>query len=306
MLLSFIEEFFSQYPGYFNYLKKELLALKWNNYLFWIIGVSLLIWMLEIVFPWRKKQGIFRKDFWLDSFYMLVNFYLFNLILFVPVAWAAEHFFMQFTSWFGIDFPLFSMSSWPLVWQLIVFFLISDFVQWTVHILLHRVPFLWNFHKVHHSVKEMGFAAHMRFHPFETIFYKAALYVPIAATTGTGLEHIFIVHMGTIVIGHLNHANIKVDYGPLKYLFNNPKMHLWHHVKKLPKNHKYGVNFGISLSLWDYLFGTAEIPYEDPELELGFQEDEKFPGEFVGQIVAPFTGSTSENLNIQQKTNRNE
>jgi sterol desaturase/sphingolipid hydroxylase (fatty acid hydroxylase superfamily) len=29
-------------------------------------------------------------------------------------------------------------------------------------------------------------------------------------------------------------------------------MHIWHHSKKIPN--KYGVNFGISLSLWDYIF----------------------------------------------------
>jgi sterol desaturase/sphingolipid hydroxylase (fatty acid hydroxylase superfamily) len=39
------------------------------------------------------------------------------------------------------------------------FFLISDFIQWNVHRLLHTIPFLWKIHKTHHSVKEMGFGA---------------------------------------------------------------------------------------------------------------------------------------------------
>ena len=56
--------------------------------------------------------------------------------------------------------------------QLLIFFLLSDFFQWTTHVLLHRIPFLWRFHQVHHSVKEMGFAAHLRYHWMENILYK--------------------------------------------------------------------------------------------------------------------------------------
>ena len=59
---------------------------------------------------------------------------------------------------------LFDISLWPMWIQLLVFFIILDFVQWFTHVLLHKYPFLWKFHKVHHSVKEMGFAAHLRYH----------------------------------------------------------------------------------------------------------------------------------------------
>ena len=46
--------------------------------------------------------------------------------------------------------------------------------------------------------------------------------------------------------------------GPLRFLFNNPQMHIWHYAKHMP--HRYGANYGISLSVWDYLFGTAYMP----------------------------------------------
>ena len=70
-------------------------------------------------------------------------------------------------------------------------------------------------------------------------------------------EQAYIVHFFAITIGHLNHANIKLNYGVLKYIFNNPIMHLYHHAHDIPKGYKNGVNFAISLSIWDYIFRTS-------------------------------------------------
>jgi sterol desaturase/sphingolipid hydroxylase (fatty acid hydroxylase superfamily) len=106
---------------------------------------------------------------------------------------------------------------------------------------------------------------------------------------GFGIEQFIVIHMIAVFIGHLNHANLDWDYGPLKYVFNNPKMHLWHHAKKIPDGEKYGVNYGLSLSIWDYLFGTAHIPYDRAELELGFHGDENYPEAFYEQLLEPFS-----------------
>ena len=121
----------------------------------------------------------------------------------------------------------------------------------------------------------------------ESIVYKTIQYIPLTML-GFGLLDLFVVHIITIAIGHLNHSNLNLSYGPLKYLINNPKMHIWHHAKKLPEN-SYGVNFGISLSLWDYLFGTDYIPSDGRDVELGFENDENYPDGFVKQIADPFS-----------------
>jgi sterol desaturase/sphingolipid hydroxylase (fatty acid hydroxylase superfamily) len=121
----------------------------------------------------------------------------------------------------------------------------------------------------------------------ETIFYKSVQYIPLAMI-GFGIKEFFIINMFAVFIGHLNHANLNWDYGPLKYILNNPRMHIWHHSKKLPKSHPYGMNFGLSLSIWDYLFGTQYIPKGGRDIELGFKDDEKFPREFSKQMVFPF------------------
>ena len=65
-------------------------------------------------------------------------------------------------------------------------------------------------------------------------------------------------------------------------------MHIWHHVKELPESHPNGVNFGISLSIWDYLFKTSYIPFSGRDIELGFEGDEKYPQGFLGQVIEPF------------------
>jgi sterol desaturase/sphingolipid hydroxylase (fatty acid hydroxylase superfamily) len=86
----------------------------------------------------------------------------------------------------------------------------------------------------------------------------------------------------------LNHANINVDYGWLKYILNNPKMHIWHHSKELPAARKFGVNFGLTLSIWDYFFKTNYIPHSGRDIEIGFEGDERFPKGFIAQELYPF------------------
>ena len=59
-------------------------------------------------------------------------------------------------------------------------------------------------------------------------------------------------------------------------------MHLYHHAYHVPKG-KFGVNFGISLSIWDYLFKTNYVPDDRGIIELGFKGDDQFPKSFLGQ-----------------------
>ncbi|GAB5401680.1 MAG: hypothetical protein Aureis2KO_32650 [Aureisphaera sp.] len=257
----------------------------YQNYFWGLILISLLVWTLEILFPWRKEQSIFRKDFWLDGFYMFFNFFIFSI--------AVSGIYKLIELGFGelnitmTSLALIDIATWPSWLQLLIFFIILDFVQWFTHILLHKYPLLWQFHKVHHSVKEMGFAAHLRYHWMENILYKPLKTFGVMILGGFEPEQAFIVHFLAIAIGHFNHSNIKITWGPLKYLLNNPVMHLYHHSYVLPEG-TYGVNFGISLSLWDYLFGTNYIPEDSGTIELGFEGDDRFPKGFWGQLFYGF------------------
>ena len=287
----YIDTITNSYSNYWNYLKNEIITINhWDNFFYGLIIISILVWALEIAFPWRKNQSIFRKDFWLDTFYMFFNFFILNLIILMALSETAATIFNDVLGFIGLSissFQLFDVDDLPLWLGLFIFFIISDFTQWNTHRLLHRFEFLWNFHKVHHSVKEMGFAAHLRYHWMEPIVYKSMLYIPVAIIGGFDAQHVAIVHFFAIVVGHINHANLGWDYGVLKYVFNNPKMHIWHHAKDLPSDVSYGVNYGLTLSVWDYLFKTNYIPHNGRDIELGFEGDETFPKDFLSQELYP-------------------
>ncbi len=281
----------NSYSDYWNYIKQSvLMELSWENYFYGLIIISLIVWCLEIIFPWRKNQPIFRKDFWLDTFYMFFNFFLLNLIILIALSNTTAELFNDVLNSIGLsitNFQLFDINTFPYWLRLFIFFIIIDFVQWFTHTLLHKYEFLWNFHKVHHSVKQMGFAAHLRYHWMEPIVYNSMKYIPLAIMGGFTAQDVAVVHFFNITIGHLNHANINWDYGWLKYVLNNPKMHIWHHAKDLPEERKKGVNFGITLSIWDYLFKTNYIPHNGRDIEIGFNGDEKFPKNFINQELYP-------------------
>ena len=286
--MKYVEAFISALTGTLDWTWRSItFDVSWYNNYFWgLILISLMAWGLEMLFPWRKNQSIFRKDFWLDAFYMFFNFFIFAIVI------SGVYSILEL--WFGSfglsvkSFAILDISPMPMWSQLVIFFVVLDLVQWFTHVLLHRFNFLWRFHKVHHSVKEMGFAAHLRYHWMENILYKPLKVFGVMLLGGFEPEQAYIVHFAAIAIGHLNHSNIKLSYGPLKYIFNNPVMHLYHHAYALPKDRFYGVNFGISLSLWDYIFKTNYLPEDSGAIELGYEGDNKMPKGFFKQLFYGF------------------
>jgi len=334
----YIQAFLNGYGRYANYLWHEITHPSLHNYFYWLIFISLFFLGLEWLRPWRAGQARFRRDFWLDAFYMFFNFFLFSLIIYNAVSDVFVKLFNDII--IGItSFDLQAsnpMRYWPMWAVLLVGFLIRDFVQWWTHRLLHKSDFLWEFHKVHHSVEEMGFAAHLRFHWMETVVYRTIEYIPLALL-GIGLYDFFIIHLFTLAVGHYNHANISVSgrvtggvlgfgigiiialgffdvrllteptslnqiatvlisiligsliLGPImKKLFNHPEMHIWHHSYNLPEDRRTGINFGLTLAIWDFIFGTAYMPTDGRDIRLGFPGIEDFPETFSTQITHGF------------------
>jgi len=286
--MEYLEIFMQSLMGTLDWtIKSIIFQVPWYTNYFWgLTTISLVVWGLEYMFPWRKNQAIIRKDFWLDWFYMYFNFFIFSIViagfyqilgvLFLEIGIAHS------------SMTIIDLSALPWWLELLIFFVILDFVQWFTHVMLHKFGVLWQFHKVHHSVQEMGFAAHLRYHWMENILYKPLKTIGVMLIGGFEPEQAFMVHFFAIAIGHLNHANIKITWGPLRYVFNNSVMHLWHHALNLPKERRLGVNFGISLSLWDYIFKTNYIPEESGEIDLGFEDLDKFPQSFIQQNLYGF------------------
>lgn len=283
----YLNSFVNAFKGTVDWTWKSIIfEVPWYTNYFWgLIAISLIVWLLEIAFPWRKEQSVFRKDFWLDAFYMFFNFFVFSIV--ISGFYKVLELLFSDVGITNTSLGIIDMSSLPNWLQLVIFFILLDLVQWFTHVMLHKFSFLWNFHKVHHSVKEMGFAAHLRYHWMENVLYKPLKTLGVMVLGGFEPEQAFIVHFLSIAIGHFNHANIKITWGVLKYVFNNPVMHLYHHAYTLPEG-RFGVNFGISLSLWDYIFKTNYIPEDSGTILLGFKDDDKFPKDFLRQNIYGF------------------
>ncbi len=289
-MTDYLETVATAYQSFFSYLLREITfaAEPWYLNYFWALTfISIAVYALELLFPWRKDQPKIRQDFFLDLFYMYFNFFIFKLIIFSPISAVVKTFFINITEDSLSRFTLIHSDQLAYPLQLILFFIILDFVQWVTHIALHRFSFLWSFHQIHHSIEIMGFAGHLRYHWMENVIYTPVKFITIIIICGFEPKNVFILYYLSILIGHINHSNINITYGPFKYIFNNPVMHIWHHAESIPQNYRYGINFGISLSLWDYLFKTAYLKENGRDIKLGFKGMNLFPQNFLSQAIYP-------------------
>ncbi len=224
---------------------------------------------LERRYATREDQPLIRPGLVWDGLHLVFNGHFLGAILY---TFAAR--FWVDPGWEG------AARDWPLWLQATVAIVTLDWVQWCVHNVLHRVPFLWSFHKLHHGVRdgEMDWIVSFRFQWTEVVVYKAAMVLPLA-WMGFSVEALWIQAVVGTAIGHLNHANLSWTYGPFRYLLNNPAMHIWHHDHDGP-----ATNFGVVLSCWDWIFGTAQMP-DHPPTKLGYPGMEELPEDFFGQQV---------------------
>ena len=325
-----METFWNAYKAYASYLWSDISHPHWKSFFWWTLGLSIFFFALEAIKPWREKQPLFRKDFWIDLFYIFFNFFLFSQLFWYAGQQVLLHGLNSVFAWLGyengIAKAVFALPVWA---YFLVLFLVSDFISWNVHRWLHKSARLWQFHKLHHSVEEMGFAAHVRYHWMENVVYWSVRVLPLTLL-GYDLVDLFALHVLNVASGHFNHTNITVSpkvtggilgfligaglsvlyangwlewtvvtglggavgflvLGPyMRFIFNSPEMHIWHHAEDIPKSHPNGVNFGITLAIWDYLFKTAHVPSSGRDIKLGFAGISKYPRGFFKQIITGF------------------
>jgi len=258
----------------------------YTQYWFWLIVISAGVFLLERIFPWRKEQKVLRPQLLQDLFWLAFNGYLFGRFfgsVFTPIRHVL---FSGFEIAAGVSPSINALGRMPFVAQVLLCLIVLDFTEWCVHNLLHRVNLLWSFHRVHHSIHTMDWIGNFRFHWMELILYNTVKFLPIALLIGDRWEVLLYVAIISTCIGHLNHSNLYISWGPLRYVFNSPRMHIWHHDKK-PGN-RAGYNFGIVFSVWDWLFKTAYMPLDRTPESLGFHRDEKVPYNLPMRFLAPF------------------
>lgn len=281
----YINHFVSGWQG----LVQQITHPGWGNFFWLLVTASVVVLLLEIARPWRKNQQVARPELGQDIFYMFFNMFLFPLAGYTTLSFFLA---TQLQAWGFVQAlrGLVPLQVFPEWLQLVLLFVARDFIQWCVHVMLHRVPFFWKLHEVHHSSETMSFPVHLRYHWAENVIYAIPEYF-LFLMLGRSVNDLFIIYAVSLFIGHLNHANLRLPWGFLKYVFNTSELHLWHHATQVPS--RYGVNYAITLSIWDWIFRTAHNPAEPPAA-IGLADEPRFPKSFLRQLVWPL-GSTRSN-----------
>ena len=148
------------------------------------------------------------------------------------------------------------VASQPAWLQLAEAVVVSDMAYYFAHRLMHEVPWLWQFHAVHHSIEHMDWLAAVRVHPCEQIFTQICKIMPLY-WLGFTKESLVVYALYSAASAFLIHANIKLKFGILKWFVATPQFHHWHHSKIPEINTK---NFAVQLPLLNLLFGTIYMP----------------------------------------------
>jgi sterol desaturase/sphingolipid hydroxylase (fatty acid hydroxylase superfamily) len=170
----------------------------------------------------------------------------------------------------------------PLWAQSLLAIALGDLGAYGIHRLEHRVPWLWRFHAVHHSAEEMDWLVGFRFHPVDLLLLRVASLGPLLAL------HITPAAIGIFVAvagwqSYLAHANVRVPFGPLRWVFVSPEFHHWHHGAE---REAFDKNYASVIAGWDVLFGTVHLPRGRWPLRYGV--DEHVPAGWAGRFSHPF------------------
>jgi len=172
--------------------------------------------------------------------------------------------------------------NWPMIIQIPLGLVAAEFALYWAHRWGHEVKWMWRFHAVHHSVTKLWFLNTGRFHFVDSLI-SIILGMGILIVLGAPMEIIQWTSAITAFIGILTHCNIETRSGWLSYIFNTPKLHRWHHSKKLREGNK---NYGENLMIWDIIFRTHFDEDRRPPSNIGITDF--MPPKFYHQILWPF------------------
>lgn len=189
-----------------------------------------------------------------------------------------------------------------LVAYTIVLLLTEDFFRYWMHRWMHTVPWLWEFHKVHHSSIVLTPFSLYRSHPVNSMLNAARSSAAVLVVTWVfasafpgelSVLSILGVNAGRFLFnvlgGNLRHSHVWISFGRyLSHVFISPAMHQLHH-SALP--HHWGRNFGSQLAIWDWLFGTLLVPARRENLRIGLGPGGSRGYKSVADLyLAPFRG----------------
>lgn len=175
-------------------------------------------------------------------------------------------------------------------------FFVSDFSRYWLHRLLHKIPFLWAFHKVHHSAEVLTPITFYRVHPVENILFGLRYALVAGGVTGifahyfgAMLSMVDILGINAFVVimhfvgDNLRHSPVRLSYYKwIEHWFISPAQHQYHHTLLGSRS-----NYGGSLALWDRLFSTLHLSNQDDVYQFGIH-DNKHYNSLIKLFMTPF------------------
>jgi sterol desaturase/sphingolipid hydroxylase (fatty acid hydroxylase superfamily) len=255
---------------------------------------------------WRAlfpKRIVASPSNYADFGYLLFNVFVYGIVF----GWAVLTYQAATNGIIGGLVGLFGQPAPstlpPLVSRGIVtvmLFLAYELGYWFNHWLSHRVPLLWEFHKVHHSAEVLTPLTNFRVHPVYAWIFANILALATAIANGfanymfgeTTYQYalsdsniILVVFIHAYV--HLQRSHVWIAFsGWLGRVLVSPAHHQIHHSKN-PAH--FNRNYGSCLALWDWMFGTLYVPSKKPEkLAFGVEPDQYPAHTITGELIAPF------------------
>jgi sterol desaturase/sphingolipid hydroxylase (fatty acid hydroxylase superfamily) len=214
-----------------------------------LVGGITFFWLIENTYPLfkfdYKKWDHAGKNIFFTLTTIIVNFFL-AFILLKTANWTIQN-------KFGVLQWLPEINIW--LYAIIGLLLLDLIGAYLVHLVEHKVKFLWRFHLIHHTDTWIDTTSANRHHPGESIIRFAFTTLGVFII-GTPMWIVFLYQTISVIATQFNHANIsipkKID-NLLSYFIVSPDMHKVHHHNKLPYTDS---NYGNIFSIWDRLFGT--------------------------------------------------
>ncbi|MEZ4316009.1 MAG: sterol desaturase family protein [Myxococcota bacterium] len=175
-------------------------------------------------------------------------------------------------------------SHWPLLAQFALAMVVGDFGAYWVHRTLHNVPVLWRVHAMHHSSERLYVFSATRNHPANVILAWGSQALPLIVLGAH--EHVLVLmSVFTAVHGMLQHANVDFRHGVLNHVFATADLHRWHHSADIDESNS---NYGSNLIIWDWVFGTRNLPRDRRHPERMGLAGMELPDNWFSHLASPF------------------
>lgn len=247
-----------------------------------LLGSAIVFIAIEKLWALRREQPVFRPAWQTDLAHFAVNHLLVGLLL-VLTNTLVHHLF----GWAAHDGLRGWVQALPLWAAVPLALLVADLAQYTLHRAYHRVPWLWRFHAVHHSIETLDWLAGSRMHLAEVLATRTlVLGLFYVAGFSRAAIDIYIVIVGFQAV--FNHANVRWPVrGRLARAFGwlivTPAFHHWHHSREAQALDR---NFAAHFAFIDHLLGTAARTDTDWPREYGTVGNE-VPEGFIAQTLYP-------------------